>query len=179
MKARHVYLANDLPAARQAMSIARSSGIADSDIGLIARSDIEEFKIHDRRKEADSDLIPALKRGLLLGAAAGIVVAVLMGLTWEVGASWPMIILGGAVGGAMVGGLGSMLTGASMPIQSARNMQRKSTPAKFSSSSTVSGMTWFVSQPKWMRTVCVSCPMRRFPSRRDAYAAIVRSTAAE
>lgn len=115
MKARHVYLANDLPAARQAMSIARSAGIADSDIGLIARGDIEEFKIHDRRKEADSDLIPALKRGLLLGAAAGIVVAVLMGLTWDVGASWPMIVLGGAVGGAMVGGLGSMLAGASIP----------------------------------------------------------------
>lgn len=115
MKTRHVYLAKDLQAARRAIAAARAVGIADLDISLMARGDIEESTIDDARKEADSDLFPALRRGLLLGALAGVVVSALMGITWDVEATWPMIIIGGAVGGAIVGGLGSMLMGSAVP----------------------------------------------------------------
>lgn len=59
MKVRHVYSTPSLEVARTVMRVARDGGIADRDLQLVARGDIEEARIPDRRKEADTDLKPA------------------------------------------------------------------------------------------------------------------------
>ena len=58
MKRRAVFSATDMSVVREAMHAARASGIANDDISLIARSDIEVESIPDDRKVADG----ALKR---------------------------------------------------------------------------------------------------------------------
>src|SRR5690606_6776415 len=72
MKTSHVYTTPDLPAAQKVMAAARSAGVADDDILLVARSDIELDAVPDDRKEADSDMLPAAARGAGMGAGAGL-----------------------------------------------------------------------------------------------------------
>lgn len=114
MKIRHVFSTPDLENARAAIDAARSAGIHDEDILLIARSDIELDAIPNERKEADTDLMPAALRGMGIGGAAGLlaglvaVVATPIGLTLAGAAA-------AAMAGAMVGGWASALAGSSLP----------------------------------------------------------------
>ena len=62
MKSRHVYSTPDLTGARAALEAARGAGVADSDLLLVARSDIELESIPDGRKEADTDFMPEIGR---------------------------------------------------------------------------------------------------------------------
>src|SRR5215213_964805 len=72
MKLRHVYSAPDLATATRALQAARSAGIDNDDLSLIARSDIELDAIPDERKDVKTDTLPAAARGALGGGAAGL-----------------------------------------------------------------------------------------------------------
>ncbi len=114
MKVRHVYSTPSLQVARDAMRVAREGGIPDSDLKLVARGDIEETRIPDRRKEADTDLKPAAMRGALLGAVVGLLAAVAASMLM----TFPLtggVLFGGLVGGVLLGTLGAMLSGSSVP----------------------------------------------------------------
>jgi len=73
MKTRSVYSTNDLDAARAAMEAALRAGIADRDISLMARDDIEHEKITDHLMTGRTDFYPAAVRGVACGGGAGAV----------------------------------------------------------------------------------------------------------
>jgi len=106
---RHVFLTTDLAQASRAVHAARAHGTPDEDIHIVARSDIEVRRIHDRRKMADSDFIPGAIRGIVIGGIIGVLVAVLVMATHGGGI---LALALGALIGAAVGGLGASLMGA-------------------------------------------------------------------
>jgi hypothetical protein len=113
MKTRHVFSTPDIETAQAAMTAARTAGIPDEDILLVARADIELDTIPNERQEADSDFIPAALRGAGYGGAAGL----LAGLVAIVVAPVGLTIAGaGAIGlaGALVGSWASALMGSSL-----------------------------------------------------------------
>ncbi len=114
MKTRHVYTTPDLPAAQKVMGAARSAGVADDDILLVARSDIELEAVPDHRKEADSDMLPAAARGAGMGAGAGL----LAGLAAVAIPPLGVTLAGAAattIAGAAVGSWSAALMGSSLP----------------------------------------------------------------
>ncbi|WP_206860154.1 hypothetical protein [Lysobacter changpingensis] len=114
MKVRHVFSTPDLDTAQAVMNAARSAGVHDDDILLVARSDIELEEIPNELKEADTDLMPAALRGAGYGGAAGLlaglaaIVITPIGLTLAGAAA-------AAVAGALVGSWASALVGSSLP----------------------------------------------------------------
>lgn len=114
MKTRHVYSTPDLSTAAAAMAAARSAGIEDADLLLVARSDIEMESIPDDRKQADSDMMPAAARGAGFGGAAGLLAGLVAVAIPAVG-----ITLAGAAAvgfaGAMLGTWTSALVGSGLP----------------------------------------------------------------
>lgn len=113
MKIRHVYSTPNMAVARAVMEAARQSGIAESDLHVVARGDIEEHNIPNRLKEADTDMKPAMLRGALIGIGVGLFAAVLASVTMHTPLSLTWI-LSGVVGGLLIGTLGSMLVGSSV-----------------------------------------------------------------
>ncbi len=113
MKTRHVYSTPNLAGARAALDAALDAGIADADVLIVARSDIELDAIPNKRKEADTDFMPAAARGAGLGGALG-AVGGLIAVVTPLGVT----LLGAAAiaaAGAMVGGWAASLAGASQP----------------------------------------------------------------
>lgn len=114
MRTRHVYTTPDLPTARSAIAAARSAGIDDDDILLVARSDIELDAVPDNRKQADSDMLPAAARGAGMGAGAGLLAGLVAVAIPPLG-----VTLAGAaaatVAGAAVGSWSAALMGSSLP----------------------------------------------------------------
>lgn len=111
MKIRHVSCAHDLATADAALRAARRAGVANRDLLLIARPDIELHSIRNARKDADTDMLPAAMRGTGYGAAigllGGLVAMVILGIGWA----------GVAVATAafaVIGGWASALVGASV-----------------------------------------------------------------
>lgn len=112
MKQRHVFLTTSLEQAQQAVQAATRDGIADDDIYLVARKDIELRHVGSRRQMADSDFIPAALRGALVGGAIGLALMLAFQLYRDVGAAWFALGTGLC---AVVGALGASLMGATMP----------------------------------------------------------------
>jgi hypothetical protein len=114
MKMRHVYSAPDLSVAHAAMDAARQAGIADGDISLIARSDIELEAIPDDRKVVEGDFYPAAVRGVTGGAAVGLLAGLVavavppLGLTLAGVAATTLT-------GAAIGGWATALAGSVVP----------------------------------------------------------------
>ncbi|MCF5922661.1 hypothetical protein L2218_12000, partial [Xanthomonas perforans] len=73
MKLRHVYSTADLDSAQRVLQAARSTGIDNDALSLIARSDIELQEVPDERKDVKTDFLPAAARGAATGGAAGLV----------------------------------------------------------------------------------------------------------
>jgi len=73
MKTRHVFMIDTVPAATAAVAAARSAGIEDGDITLVANQDIEMGAIPNELRNAHSDFIPAALRGSMTGAAMGLI----------------------------------------------------------------------------------------------------------
>jgi hypothetical protein len=122
MKIRHVFSARDVPLARQAVDTLRQAGLAEEDISLIARADIELEAISDQHKVTAGDFYPAAIRGAVGGGAAGLlagivaVVAAPIGLTLAgVGAL--------ALAGAAVGSWATALAGSAVPDPVSRKFQ--------------------------------------------------------
>ena len=115
MKTRRVFSTPDLVTARAAIQAAKEAGIHDQDISLVARSDIEVGHIPNRRKEADSDFVPAAFRGALFGGIAGLVAgAIAVMLFPSVGISWAGAGLV-SLAGVLMGAFASSLVGSSLP----------------------------------------------------------------
>jgi hypothetical protein len=114
MKTRRVYSTTDMPQARAAMQAARSAGVPDEDLSLIARADIELDEIPSEHRDEHTDFKPAAVRGLAQGGATGLL-AGLAAMTFP-----PLgVTLAGAVAvgaaSALVGAWTSALMGASSP----------------------------------------------------------------
>ncbi|MEO5628489.1 MAG: hypothetical protein ABIQ62_01820 [Thermomonas sp.] len=114
MKFRHVFSTPDLATVAAAMAAARGAGIQDTDLLLVARSDIELESVPDARKQADTDMLPAAVRGAGYGGAAGLLAGLVAVAVPPVG-----ITLAGAAAvgfaGAMLGTWTSALMGSSLP----------------------------------------------------------------
>ncbi len=114
MKIRHVFSNPDLQTTAAAMQAARGAGIEDTDMLLVARSDIELESIPDSRMQADTDMLPAALRGAGYGGATGLLAGLIAVVVPAVG-----LTLAGAaavgVAGAMIGTWSSALVGSSLP----------------------------------------------------------------
>lgn len=114
MKTRHVLSTPNVDSARAVMQAARAAGIAQDDISLIARADIELEATPEQHKEAGSDFYPAAVRGVIGGGATGLLAGLVAVAIPPVG-----ITLAGVAGltiaGALTGGWASALAGASVP----------------------------------------------------------------
>lgn len=114
MKTRHVFSTPDIESARRVMQAARAAGVAQEDISLVARSDIELEAVPEQHKEAGSDFFPAALRGVIGGGATGLLAGLVAIAIPPVG-----VTLAGVAGltlaGALTGGWASALVGASVP----------------------------------------------------------------
>jgi hypothetical protein len=114
MKTRHVFSTPDVATARTVMQAARAAGIAEDDISLVARSDIELEAAPEQHKEAGSDFYPAALRGVVGGGAVGLLAGLVAVAIPPVG-----ITVAGVAGltlaGALTGGWSGALAGASVP----------------------------------------------------------------
>lgn len=114
MKTRHVFSTPDLASARRVIAAARALGVANDNISLIARSDIEMETIPDNRLDASTDVVPAAVRGVGVGGAVGLVAGIAAIAIPAIG-----ITVAGAglitLLGAAIGGWSSALAGSSFP----------------------------------------------------------------
>ena len=114
MKKRHVFSAADLAIAEAAVAAARQAGIADDDISLIARHDIEKQAIPDDRQNTEFNFAPGALKGVLEGGATGLVAGIIaisvppLGLTIAGVAAM-------AAAGAGIGGWMGALVGTEVP----------------------------------------------------------------
>ena len=111
IKHRSVFKAGSVEDANRMAALATQGGIPDDDVHIIARSDTEVRRVSNRRKLADSDLVPAAMRGVLMGAVIGLVAGIAVMLLWGMPA-YALILSTGIV--AAMGGLGGSLAGASV-----------------------------------------------------------------
>ncbi|MBN6151321.1 hypothetical protein JR065_13310 [Xanthomonas sp. AmX2] len=113
MKLRRVYSTPDVATATRVLQAARSAGVDNDDLSLIARGDIELQAIPDDRKDAKTDFVPAAARGALGGGAAGLLAGLVAIAVPPLG-----ITLAGAgvmtLAGALVGTWSSALVGATV-----------------------------------------------------------------
>jgi hypothetical protein len=72
MQTRHVFSVPDLAAARGALEAARSAGLTNDNLSLIARADLELESIPDDLKDAATDFMPAALRGAATGGGIGL-----------------------------------------------------------------------------------------------------------
>ena len=123
MKIRHVFLAENLATAKQAVDAARRQGLDDTQISLITQPDVQLDRIPDNLKDdAATDFAPAAVRGALGGGTVGL----LAGL---IGAAIPPLgitLVGAAflgVAGAAVGTWSSALMGSAIPNEVHRKFE--------------------------------------------------------
>jgi len=114
VKQRHVYSSRDVAGAQRAVARAREAGVADADISLIARSDIELERIADERKLTETDFTHAAIRGAGYGGAAGLLAGVAAVVVAPLGLTLAGVAAIG-LAGAVVGSWASALVGASVP----------------------------------------------------------------
>jgi hypothetical protein len=114
MKTRRVYSTPDLVQARQALAVARKAGIANEDLSLIARHEIELDAIPESRKDEHTDFMPAAVRGVAQGGATGLVAGLVAIMIPPLG-----VTIAGALGvtaaAAVMGGWVGALTGSAAP----------------------------------------------------------------
>lgn len=114
MKTRRVYSTPDMALARRALTAAREVGVADEDLALVARHDIELDAVPEGRKDEHSDFMPAAVRGVAQGGATGLAAGLVAMAIPPLG-----VTLAGALGvaaaAAAVGGWSSALMGAALP----------------------------------------------------------------
>lgn len=114
MKTRRVYSTTNLAQAQIAMVAAKTAGVGDERLLLVARPDIEIESIPNDRKEADTDFMHGAVRGAGYGAGAGLLAGLLAMAVAPIELTLAGVAAIGAAG-AMVGGLGAAMMGASLP----------------------------------------------------------------
>lgn len=111
IKHRSVFKTGSVEDANRAVRTALDGGVADEDVYIVARPDIEVGRVANRRKMADSDFIPSSMRGVLMGAGIGLVVGIVLMLTWRSSIAVLLIPMGIV---AAMGGLAGSLAGAAI-----------------------------------------------------------------
>ncbi|OOG41363.1 hypothetical protein [Rhodanobacter sp. C05] len=114
MKKRHVFSTSNVAAAQSAVQSARTAGVPDDDISLIARDDIQLDKIPDHRQEPKEDFGRGGAKGVLMGGGSGLLAGIVAITVAPVGltlAGVAAMTLAGAAAGGWVG----MLTGTAEP----------------------------------------------------------------
>jgi len=114
MKVRRVYSTPSLPVAETAVRAAREAGIAETDVSLVARGDIELDAIPEHQKEAPTDFKHAAVRGAGIGGATGLLAGLVAVAVPPLGLTLAGVALT-TLGGAAVGTWASSLVGASLP----------------------------------------------------------------
>ena len=114
MKHRHVFRTRDMAHARAGIALARESGVEDSDIALVARPDIEIERVPNRRKEADTDFMPAALKGAIYGGLAGVALG-LVSMAIKPLHFGVVAVAVMAVCGVLVGAWASSLMGSALP----------------------------------------------------------------
>ena len=114
MKTRRVYSTSDLAQARRALAAAREAGVADGDLSLNARHDIELEAIPEARKDEHSDFMPAAVRGLAQGGATGLLAGLVAMAIPPLGVTFAGA-LGVTAAAAVMGGWTGALTGSAAP----------------------------------------------------------------
>lgn len=119
MKHRAVFSAPDLSTAQTALAAARAHGIADEDLSLIARRDIELEAIPDDKIDASTDFVPAAIRGAVGGGGVGLIAGLVAVTIPPLGVTLAGAALLTAIG-AMVGTWSSALMGSAIPNETRR-----------------------------------------------------------
>lgn len=114
---RQIYAFDTAHAARAAIHLIHECKVGDHAISLIANSNIELEAIPRRYRDASTDFVPALGRGISAGAAiglcTGLIALVMVSSGFAASAAW--VLLGSVIGGGLIGAWTSALTGASVP----------------------------------------------------------------
>lgn len=122
MKHRRVFSTPDLRTATAAIATARSVGIADDSIALVARDDVEVQSISSERLDPRTDTTPAALRGILFGGLVGLIAAViahfLPSLRATIGEGVFVVLIG-----AMIGAWSAALMGSSIPDEVRRRFK--------------------------------------------------------
>src|SRR5690606_13355433 len=123
MSRRSIHCAPDLARAEQAVAIARTTGLGDEALSLIARSDIEVGAVSDDLKQADTDRPPAAARAPGAGAARGAVPGRAAAASPPLGRALAGARVAGGGDGAPAGGWASAVCGATLPEPERRNYE--------------------------------------------------------
>jgi hypothetical protein len=115
---RQIYAFDTPHAARAAIHLLHSCGVGDRSISLIADSPINLEEIPRRYRDASTDFVPALGRGVIAGAAIGLCAGLAaFAMAWTGFPASAAALLGFVIGGALIGAWASALMGASVPNQ--------------------------------------------------------------
>jgi hypothetical protein len=121
-KSRCVYLTQDMHAANAAVQAARRAGIANDDLSLVARGDIELENIPEHMTEDHHDFSPGAVRGVAMGGGTGL----LLGLIGVVVPPLGITLAGAAaiaVAGAAMGAWTGALVGLDVPDAVSRTFE--------------------------------------------------------
>ena len=122
MKIRHVFSTASPAAAVEAIAAARSAGVDEEAITLVARSDIEMDQVPGERIDVGTDLVPAAWRGAATGGALGLVGGLVAIAVPAIGI--PLAGVGLlALTGAAVGAWSSALMGSEVPSEVRREFE--------------------------------------------------------
>jgi hypothetical protein len=114
MKKRHVFSTSNVSAAQTAVQSARTAGVPDDDISLIARDDIELDKIPDQRQEPKEDFGRGGIKGVLMGGGSGLLAGIVAVTVVPIGLTLAGVVAM-TLAGAATGGWVGMLTGTAEP----------------------------------------------------------------
>jgi len=73
MKTRHVFMVDSVADATAAIAAAKAAGIDEQDISLIADATTEMQEVPDTLRNAETDFMPAARRGAITGGTAGLI----------------------------------------------------------------------------------------------------------
>ena len=125
MKNRCVFSTPSVAVAEAAMRQAVAAGIDPDHAALVGRSEIEVEQVPDDDKEAaPTDFKPAALRGLVGGAALGLVLGLVAMLVPAVGIHWGGVGLCVVIGGC-VGMWAASLAGSAVPSKVRRDYHRQ------------------------------------------------------
>lgn len=110
------FLVNDVEAAKAVVDRLRSADITDESISVIAKEGTPLDELPNSAPEDDSDVIPAVARGVTIGGATGLIAGI-AAITFApaglvIGGT---ALLAGATGGASFGAFTAALVGTSVP----------------------------------------------------------------
>lgn len=122
MKHRRVFSTLDLSTAKTAIVTARSVGIDDAAIALVAKDDVEIHSISSGRLDPRTDTTPAAMRGIVCGALVGTIAGGIAhfvpSLRITLGETVFVVLIG-----AMIGAWSSALMGSTIPNEVRRHFK--------------------------------------------------------